>query len=153
MDMKVLEFDAARHIAELELFRGDHVRALMAIDALERMPLGTPAMVTVAPRLRTCVVLEQGDVATAGALARDLLGLVSDDARDYDAALALVVAAVALEEAGDEQAPAVRQRSAAALTRLGVVVPGELLTFGPTCSRTGRASVASTGDGPSVLVR
>lgn len=150
MSMAVLEFDAARHLAELHLFRGDHVRALFAIDELETMSPGTPAMGTVAPRLRACVLLEQGAVGTARELALDLLRRIPDGARDYDSNLALVVVAVVLEEAGDQRAPALRARADEALARLGVVVPGELLTFGPTSPRTraalaqGRPEVAST---------
>lgn len=138
--MAVLDFDAARYLAELEVFRGDHERALAAIEALAAVePVGNRSLRTVAGRLRTCVLLEQGAVAAARDEARLVLLGLDDDGRDFDTALGLAVAATALDEAGDARAVPVRQRADALLDRLGLVVPVELLVFGPRSERAQRA--------------
>jgi hypothetical protein len=73
-----------------------------------------------------------------------LLGRLEDGARDYDTALSLVAVAAAFDENRDERADTLRAQAASSLSRLGVVVPGELLVFGPTSARSDRSSSLAT---------
>jgi tetratricopeptide (TPR) repeat protein len=147
MKMAWLEFDAIRYLAELHLFRGDLEGALAGADRVdEAAVLGSAGFRMVGQRLRTCTLVACGDVGAARLAAHDLLGRLSDDARDYDSALSLAAAGLALDDAGDPAAGPVRARAAEALARLGVVVPAELLLFGPTSARSiGAAEPSVTG--------
>jgi tetratricopeptide (TPR) repeat protein len=137
-------YDAQRYLGELALFRGDLDAAMAWAEVVERSAtLGFPAARLVGLRLRVCAQLEAGDVARAAAEASELLGRLDPAARDYDTALSLVAVACGLEAAGDPGAAAARGRADAALRRLGVVVAGELLVFGPASARVAAPALAA----------
>lgn len=142
INMQWLVFDARRYQAELAVFRGDLERAVdeaAAVDVLAT--LGSAGFRSVGQRLRTCVHVVRGDRDGSRTAAKALLDVLDEEARDYDTALGLVAAAVALEQAGDDEAADVRARARRSLGRLGVVVPGELLLFGPSSPLVTAASV------------
>ncbi len=136
--------DAHLRLAELALFRGDHGTALAEAEVLDASAEvgGGPGLRAVGQRIRTCVLLETGDAEAARVAGEQLLAALDEADTDYDTALALVVVATTLEAGDDPRAPTVRSRADRLLTRLGVVVPAELLVFGPTSERTTRALTA-----------
>ena len=145
IEMPGLVFDARRYLAELALFRGDHQLAAAEADILDATAnLGSAGLRAVGDRLRACVLLEHGDVAAAHTVAERLLGRLDEGARDYDTALSLVAVAAVFDAVGDERNDAVSGAASASLDRLGVVVPGELLVFGPTSLRSARTASLAT---------
>ena len=122
--------------AELALFRGNHQQALTMSEELSaEADLGTASLRLVGDRFRTSALLELGRIDEAADAAAALLEELGEDA-DYDATLSRVAIATALEAAGDGRAEDVRRQADDVLARLGVVVPGPVLVFGPTSART-----------------
>lgn len=135
-----LAADCQRFRAELSVFTSDHHAALERAERLDALALtGTASLRAAGERIRTAVHLDRGDVPAAVDAADRLLGMLDPEAHDYETALCLVAAAAALEAGGVAAASGVRTRAARILRGLGVVVPGELLVFGPSSSRAERS--------------
>jgi tetratricopeptide (TPR) repeat protein len=135
VNMSFFIFEAQRFMGELALFRGDLVRAHEIADLLEgAAQLGSASIRLAGQRLRLAALVADGQVTAAQPIAQLLLDSVETDAYDYDSALTLVAASRALYLGGSPRADAASTRATAILARLGVVVPGEHLVWGPPTS-------------------
>jgi tetratricopeptide (TPR) repeat protein len=153
MGMAGLHFDAQRYLAELAGFRGDVDTVESAVEGLERSAtVGFAAVRLVGLRLRTAARTIAGDVPGAVTVARELVDRLERTSRDYDTALSLVAVGTAFADAGEPAAGELQARAATALARLGVVVPGELLVFGPRTPRLATAPRVAAGPAEMVVV-